>query len=78
MAVMKVPFVDLKAQFLSLKDEFDVAIAKVVSETAFIGGRYATAFEMAFAQFEHDVSDSFVWQVHLRRPLQASPSVLLD
>jgi len=48
---MKVPFVDLKAQYLSLKDEFDAAVSQVVSETAFIGGRYATAFEAAFAEY---------------------------
>lgn len=48
---MNVPFVDLKAQHLSLKEELDGAIVKVVSETAFIGGRYATAFEMAFAEY---------------------------
>lgn len=48
---MKVPFVDLKAQYQSLKGEFDEAVAKVMSETAFIGGRYATAFEGEFAAY---------------------------
>ncbi len=48
---MKVPFVDLKAQYLSLKDEFDAAVAGVMSETAFIGGRYAAAFENDFAAY---------------------------
>ncbi len=48
---MKVPFVDLKAQYLSLKDEFDAAVAEVMSETAFIGGRYAAAFETSFAEY---------------------------
>lgn len=51
MYFMKVPFVDLKAQYLSLKDEFDAAVAKVMSETAFIGGRYAAAFENEFAEY---------------------------
>ncbi len=51
MIVMKIPFVDLKAQYLSLKDELDAANANVVSETAFIGGRYASAFEKAFAEY---------------------------
>jgi dTDP-4-amino-4,6-dideoxygalactose transaminase len=36
---------------LSLKDEFDQAILKVVSETAFISGRYAKAFEESFAEY---------------------------
>jgi len=48
---MKVPFVDLKAQYLSLKDEFDAAVAQVTSETAFISGKYATAFENQFADY---------------------------
>lgn len=48
---MKVPFVDLKEQYLSLKDEFDAAVAKVMSETAFIGGKYATTFETSFAEY---------------------------
>lgn len=48
---MKVPFVDLKAQYLSLKDEIDAAIAEVMSETAFISGRYATAFDNEFASY---------------------------
>lgn len=48
---MRVPFVDLKAQYLSLKPELDAAIAEVVSATAFISGRYAAAFEEAFAGY---------------------------
>lgn len=48
---MKVPFVDLKAQYLSLKPEMDEAIGKVVSETAFVAGRYAATFEQAFAEY---------------------------
>jgi dTDP-4-amino-4,6-dideoxygalactose transaminase len=48
---MHIPFVDLKSQYLSLKQEFDEAILKVVSETAFIGGKYAKAFEDAFAEY---------------------------
>jgi dTDP-4-amino-4,6-dideoxygalactose transaminase len=48
---MQIPFVDLKSQYLSLKQEFDEAILKVVSETAFIGGRYAKAFEEEFAEY---------------------------
>ena len=48
---MKVPFVDLKAQYLNLKDEFDAAVAGVMSETAFISGKYAAAFENDFAAY---------------------------
>jgi dTDP-4-amino-4,6-dideoxygalactose transaminase len=48
---MRVPFVDLKAQYETLKPEFDAAIMQALSETAFIAGRYATAFENAFAEY---------------------------
>ena len=37
---MNIPFVDLKAQYESIKPEIDAAIADVISKTAFIGGAY--------------------------------------
>lgn len=49
--IMNVPFVDLKAQYKSFKNEFDAALAGVISETAFIGGKHAAAFESAFAEY---------------------------
>lgn len=48
---MRVPFVDLKAQYLSLKEELDAAILDVVGNTAFVAGRYAAAFEQEFASY---------------------------
>jgi dTDP-4-amino-4,6-dideoxygalactose transaminase len=48
---MHIPFVDLKSQYLSLKQEFDEAIFKVLSETAFVSGKYAKAFEEQFAEY---------------------------
>ena len=48
---MNVPFVDLKRQYQNIKDDVDRAIAEVISNTAFIGGPYAKAFEEAFAEF---------------------------
>jgi len=48
---MNIPFVDLKAQYISIKDEIDQTIAEVISKTAFIGGTYAKSFEKAFAEF---------------------------
>ena len=48
---MHVPFVDLKAQYQSLKLEFDAAVEGVLSETAFIAGKYAAAFEREFAEY---------------------------
>lgn len=47
---MKVPFVDLKAQYHSIKDEIDSAISNVINETAFIGGKYVNAFESEFSK----------------------------
>ena len=46
----KIPFVDLKSQYLSIKAEIDSAMSKVIDETAFIGGRYVKDFEQAFAK----------------------------
>lgn len=46
---MKVPFVDLKAQYNSIKAEIDEAIENVITETAFIGGKYVEEFENKFA-----------------------------
>lgn len=46
---MNIPFVDLYAQYLSIKVEIDEAIEKVIKETAFIGGNYVKEFEKKFA-----------------------------
>jgi dTDP-4-amino-4,6-dideoxygalactose transaminase len=46
---MNVPFVDLKKQYLTIKNEVDVAIQGVINETAFISGNYAKIFEDNFA-----------------------------
>jgi dTDP-4-amino-4,6-dideoxygalactose transaminase len=47
---MKVPFVDLHAQYLTIKDELDGAIAEVIAESAYIRGRHVDAFEEAWAR----------------------------
>lgn len=47
---MQIPFVDLKAQYRSIKPAIDHAIASVIEETAFIGGKYVKQFEAAFAE----------------------------
>jgi len=46
---MNIPFVDLKAQYLSIKSDIDKAIADVIEETAFIGGHFVKDFEQNFA-----------------------------
>ena len=48
---MRIPLVDLKAQYERIKDEIDAAIQEVIATSAFIGGPYVRAFEEAFAQF---------------------------
>ena len=47
--MMNIPFVDLKAQYLSIKDEIDSAIQNVINETAFIKGKYVQQFEEEYA-----------------------------
>jgi len=46
--MMNVPFVDLYAQYLSIKPEIDKAIENVIKETAFVGGTYVKTFENNF------------------------------
>jgi dTDP-4-amino-4,6-dideoxygalactose transaminase len=46
---MKIPFVDLHAQYLSIKQEIDEAIAEVIRETSFIRGPHVDKFEKEFA-----------------------------
>jgi dTDP-4-amino-4,6-dideoxygalactose transaminase len=46
---MKIPFVDLHAQYLSIKTDIDRAIATVIHESAFIRSRYVQDFEQEFA-----------------------------
>jgi dTDP-4-amino-4,6-dideoxygalactose transaminase len=46
---MQIPFVDLHAQYLSIKGEIDDAIARVIAESAFIRSRFVSDFEREFA-----------------------------
>lgn len=48
---MKIPFVDLKAQYLSIKEEIDGAIQRVINNTSFIMGDEVKNFESEFAEF---------------------------
>lgn len=48
---MNIPFVDLKAQYRSIKAEVDAAIQRVLDNTSFILGREVEAFEAAFAGY---------------------------
>jgi dTDP-4-amino-4,6-dideoxygalactose transaminase len=46
---MKVNFLDLKAQYATIKDEIDEAIRRVIEKTAFAAGPFVKEFEEAFA-----------------------------
>lgn len=46
---MNVPFLDLKAQYSTIKKEIDPAIQKVIDNTAFILGESVSQFEREFA-----------------------------
>ena len=48
---MKVPFLDLKTQYASIKDEINGAIQKVIDSCAFASGPFVAEFEKAFAEF---------------------------
>ena len=49
---MTVRFLDLAKQYQSIKTEIDDAIARVIRDTAFISGPYASRFEADFAQYQ--------------------------
>jgi dTDP-4-amino-4,6-dideoxygalactose transaminase len=46
-----IKFLDLHAQYLSIKGDIDRAIADVIAASAFVGGAYVPAFERDFAQW---------------------------
>jgi dTDP-4-amino-4,6-dideoxygalactose transaminase len=47
--MMNIPFVDLEAQYVSIKADIDLAISNVVEEKIFIGGKRVQEFEREFA-----------------------------
>ena len=47
---MKIGFVDLHAQYLSIKEEIDQAIAQVIAQSSYIRGPHVDAFEQAWAK----------------------------
>ncbi|MDE2184675.1 MAG: DegT/DnrJ/EryC1/StrS family aminotransferase [Alphaproteobacteria bacterium] len=49
---MAVKFLDLYAQYESIKPEIDTAIAGVIRDAAFISGKYAAGFEREFAHYQ--------------------------
>lgn len=47
---MSIPFVDLYAQYMSLKDELDAAIARVIATSSFVRGPDVEAFEAEYSK----------------------------
>jgi len=48
---LNVPFLDLKTQYDSIKDEINTAIRQVLERTAFAGGPFVAEFEKNFASY---------------------------
>jgi dTDP-4-amino-4,6-dideoxygalactose transaminase len=48
---MRVPFLDLKAQYAAIKDEIKDSIEEVLDSCAFAGGPFVEKFEKEFAEF---------------------------
>src|SRR4029079_12080072 len=51
MKVLRVPFVDLKAQYHLLKEEMDRAVIEVLESGGFVLGEQLETFEACFAQY---------------------------
>jgi len=47
-----IKFLDLYQQYLSIKSEIDEAIASVIQDSAFVGGKYIRLFEEHFAEYQ--------------------------
>lgn len=50
---MKVNFIDLRIQYLSIKDEIDEIISQVINSTQYVSGVFVESFEQQFAK-RHD------------------------
>ena len=48
---MKIPFVDLYSQYLTIKSDIDNAIATTIKQSSYIGGDAIKQFEKSFADF---------------------------
>jgi len=46
-----IKFLDLHAQYQSIRPEIDAAIAQVIAQTAFVGGPFVKDFEAKFAEY---------------------------
>ena len=53
MVISKIPFLNLKRQYLNIKGAIDDAMQQVIDETAFAGGKFVASFESAFAAYQN-------------------------
>src|SRR5215467_10284346 len=51
MTIIRVPYLDLKAQYRSIKPEIDAAIGRVLESCQFVLGPEVSEFEKAFATY---------------------------
>jgi dTDP-4-amino-4,6-dideoxygalactose transaminase len=47
---MKIPFLDLKKQYLNIQKEIDIAIKDVIDNSLYVRGKYVSEFENSFAK----------------------------
>ena len=47
---MKIPFIDLHAQYISIQSEVDDVVKSVLSQASYIGGHHVRHFEARFAE----------------------------
>lgn len=48
---MNIPFIDLKKQYFSIKDEIDTAVSEAINSFSFVGGEFVNKFETEFAKY---------------------------
>src|SRR5205085_5714 len=48
---MKIPLLDLYAQYLTIKSDVDAAVQRTIVQSAFVGGEEVRAFEAEFASY---------------------------
>jgi dTDP-4-amino-4,6-dideoxygalactose transaminase len=48
---MEIPLVDLKVNYLSMKEEIDSSLKEIIDKSAFIGGEFVEEFEKNFAEY---------------------------
>ena len=60
---MKIPFVDLHAQYLTIKEEVDGAIAEVIAESAYIRGRPRYRMDTLVAEWRPNLLQLRGWRL---------------